>query len=707
MAKMIPLNPAPTVALPAEGWALIATEAGRYGDGLRATLHLHNGELQYCGQVRLAQPRKWKPFIDEVTSRITCEPPAIEGLIRQLTETIFVMLQPKPRPQPGVRAPTGRAQIQVNARFDREIISDAIDVLVGLNDPPTLFMRGSELVRVAPDAVQAVLFDIPRLRVLVGEVADCVTVTASEYGEETHPSRLPYTVCQDFLAMELGHAFPPLAGIRTAPVFLPGGRLLTAEGYDRDSGYLLRLRDLQGITTTFSIREALRWIFKELLVDFPFVEAYSQAHILALLLEPFARPIIRGRTPIYAIDASTRGSGKGLLADCASIIATGGTAPVMALTGESDEHDKRITALLMAGASWILLDNVTSLNSSALSAALTADVWRGRVLGASKMVMVTNDATWVATGNNIEMSSEMARRVIPIRLEPAEERPEERSGFTHAPLLEWARAHRADLVSACLSLVQAWVDAGQPRGTKILGSYESWASVIGGILDVAGIVGFLEGRESLHLESDIETADWRALCEHWWDAHQTLAVTTKDILAIAKEKNILMSLWAGRKEIAALQRMGHALQGMRGRIFGPHRVRWAGRDSTTKNAAYRLEPKGTPTRMEKRHATPHDPPIRGEGDPQTPETPQTVESRESSQSKTPPQNTRNTPSAGGVSGHGKGVSQKTPAVDNQKTADNSEASGVSGVLGCFGGLPPSYSEQQGVRGDDREEVIDV
>jgi hypothetical protein len=44
------------------------------------------------------------------------------------------------------------------------------------------------------------------------------------------PSRLPYTVCQDFLAMPLTHAFPPLAGIRPAPVFLPDGRLLAKEG---------------------------------------------------------------------------------------------------------------------------------------------------------------------------------------------------------------------------------------------------------------------------------------------------------------------------------------------------------------------------------------------------------------------------------------------------------------------------------------------
>lgn len=84
MAKMMPLTPCPSVPLPVEGWTLIATEAGRYGDGLRATFHLHNGELQHVGQLRLAQPKTWTPFIDDVALRIPGEAPAVEAVIRQL-----------------------------------------------------------------------------------------------------------------------------------------------------------------------------------------------------------------------------------------------------------------------------------------------------------------------------------------------------------------------------------------------------------------------------------------------------------------------------------------------------------------------------------------------------------------------------------------------------------------------------------------------
>ena len=46
------------------------------------------------------------------------------------------------------------------------------------------------------------------------------------------------------------------------------------------------------------------------------------------------------------------------------MIATAATAHIMALTGDEAELEKRITSLLVSGASWILMDNVTVLDSS-------------------------------------------------------------------------------------------------------------------------------------------------------------------------------------------------------------------------------------------------------------------------------------------------------------------------------------------------------
>jgi hypothetical protein len=192
----------------------------------------------------------------------------------------------------------------------------------------------------------------------------------------------------------------------------------------------------------------------------------------------------------------------------------------------------------------VLLDNATSLISAPLAAVPTATQWRGRRLGRSEIVDVPNDATWVATGNNVELSDEIARRTIPIRLDPGVERPEQRTGFAHPELVLWVREQRAILVSACLSLIQAWLEARCPDGDATLGSYESWARILGGVL---GVSGFLTERERLYTEADRETADWCALCESWWSTYAGLRVTAKDVFEVAQAHGLLLNVWGGAR----------------------------------------------------------------------------------------------------------------------------------------------------------------
>jgi hypothetical protein len=67
----------------------------------------------------------------------------------------------------------------------------------------------------------------------------------------------------------------------------------------------------------------------------------------------------------------------------------------------------------------------------------------------------------------------------------------------HPNLLGYVRTNRGQLVWAGLTLIQAWIAAGKPAGIEILASYEPWSQVMGGILSVAGIEGFLENRGEL------------------------------------------------------------------------------------------------------------------------------------------------------------------------------------------------------------------
>lgn len=477
-----------------------------------------------------------------------------------------------------------RPEIVVTGRHLRDISEEALDVL----SSEELYTRAGLVVRVNYGAAERLTN--ASLKGILERVADFVKETTKDGVLVTTPARVPGDVPADILSLPADALpFPRLESIATTPVLLPSGELLMRDGYDPETGILLRLDGLTELRHDMTTVDAVA-LLDELLYDFPFTEESGRAHAFAMLLQPVLRPVIRGPTPLYLVDAPLRGTGKGLLIDVCAIVPTGRTAPIMPLTRDGEELDKRITTLLLNGSTHVLLDNVTQIRSTVLAAALTSELWRGRILGKSEMVHVRNNATWMASGNNVELSDEIARRVMPIRLDAGVERPEERAGFRKPKLKEWTHNNRSELLSAVLSLARAWADEGMPRGEASIGSFESWAGVMSGVLSVCGVSGLLGGREMLYSQSDRETVEWSAFVQAWHEQYGQRPVTARDLFEVLKDRSLLLDLWGGRKEIGALQRLGHALKARRDRVYGELRIRPAGQDAATRNTAYRLEP---------------------------------------------------------------------------------------------------------------------
>src|SRR5262249_20438611 len=148
-----------------------------------------------------------------------------------------------------------------------------------------------------------------------------------------------------------------------------------------------------------------------LLRDFPFVSDADRAGAIAALLEPFARELISGPLPAHVVESPGPGSGKGLLADMIVLPALGGHVGMITEAREDDEWRKRITSELLAGQAAIRIDNVRrQLSSGALAAALTTGVWGDRKLGRNEAVRVAVRCSWLITGNNVAVSTEIARR---------------------------------------------------------------------------------------------------------------------------------------------------------------------------------------------------------------------------------------------------------------------------------------------------------
>lgn len=110
---------------------------------------------------------------------------------------------------------------------------------------------------------------------------------------------------------------------------------------------------------------------------------------------------------------------------------------------------------------------------------------------------------WIATGNNLRVTGDLTRRCYAVRLDARVASPHRRSNFRHANLRQWAVENRGNLIAALLTLARAWFDAGKPLADHArLGSYEAWCQVIGGILENAGVRGFLANAVELHERID-------------------------------------------------------------------------------------------------------------------------------------------------------------------------------------------------------------
>jgi hypothetical protein len=336
----------------------------------------------------------------------------------------------------------------------------------------------------------------------------------------------------------------------------------------------------------------------EVLSDFPVLDRASRANTFALLLSPIIRPHI-DLAPLALIDAPQAGTGKGLLTDVVSIIATGRPSAKGSPPREDAELEKRITALLSEGSTFIVFDDLAhTLRSPVLANALTASEWKGRLLGRSEMIAIPQRATWIVTGNNIQLGGDIARRCFWVRLDAKTSQPYRRDDFKHPNLLSYVKEQRGSLLAALFTLARSWHCAGcPPSRVKPLGSFEAWTRTIGGILEHAGIEGFLGNADELYEQADDESAQWEYFLRACEESFGASAVTSSEVeLRIASDSSLQNSLpdfladarTNGKSDFKKL--LGKALRKRAGRLYGDDglHVRRAGNDTRKKVATWRF-----------------------------------------------------------------------------------------------------------------------
>jgi putative DNA primase/helicase len=474
-------------------------------------------------------------------------------------------------------------------RLDRpahEVQDALIAELDHANAPdPVVFQRGRSLVRVvdthsggAP-VPQIEAFTTDSLRPLVGRVARCVRYIASKQCD------VPIDPSRDQLAAVLTAPvwpFPVLTGLVEVPIMRLDGTIHNQPGYDAATGLMyhpapgLVVPPVPVTPTADQIAAARALLLDDLLGDFPFKTDAERANAVALLLLPFVRPLIDGPTPLHLIESPTPGSGKSLLVETLLRPALGWRLVADPDKTDETETAKWVTAKAAAGSPACWIDNVRSgLDNSVLANALTSTRWSSRLLGGNELIECEFRPIWTATANNPVLTEELIRRTVRIRLDAETDRPGQRTGFRHPNLRAWATAQRGALIAAALTLVRAWVVAGRPLGTQVMGSFESYAETLGGILAVVAVPDFLGNLEELYEVADAEGAQWGRLVELWAEKYGYQAVSVGDLYLLATQIDGF-DLGSGNTERSHKVKFGMMLTKQRDKIYGPLKIVHAG-----------------------------------------------------------------------------------------------------------------------------------
>ena len=281
-------------------------------------------------------------------------------------------------------------------------------------------------------------------------------------------------------AAEYRH-LPVLNGLARQPYLRPDGSLVQAAGYDAATG-MFGVFD----PTEFSIAdqptreeaESALQLLKNLLEEFSFKNDTDEAAALSAFLTAAIRPSLPS-APMFHVRAPQISSGKSFLCEIMTGFATPQRSAPLTFPKDEVECEKVLLAALLPAPAVVTFDNLTGdlVSHKSLCAALTSECMTGRILGVSKTATVSTRTLFLSSGNNVGPVKDMTRRCIVINLDPACEIPAARV-FKNPNLLSNLRRNRGQYVSAALTIIRAWIVAGQPKQEcKSLASYGEWSDL--------------------------------------------------------------------------------------------------------------------------------------------------------------------------------------------------------------------------------------
>lgn len=348
---------------------------------------------------------------------------------------------------------------------------------------------------------------------------------------------------------------------------------LLPEGYDPGSKtFTVPTLDFE---TDWPLEDSLLWL-ESTFGGFPFYESGDlfarrsfAAHVAAMLGVFISNLLPENATrPMVVANGNQPGLGKTLLIHAALSPVHG---PVEDDSKPKEESELRslLGAAALAGAPYIVLDDVGSLHSHDLNKFITSPIHSPRVLGKSLRVRCPNRTQIFATGNGLNLTSDLDRRALVVDLFCPEDamKRDIRDPLTNSQV--FGDEYRRAALGALWALVRHWNEAGRPICREARKpSFESYASLVGSIVVAGGFANPFGPRECTSGGDEAGRALERVIAKLAGEAIFGESANADQILAALREDDTLDLVCAGAKnDIGQRQTVGHKLRKLRGRTL--------------------------------------------------------------------------------------------------------------------------------------------
>ena len=326
---------------------------------------------------------------------------------------------------------------------------------------------------------------------------------------------------------------PRLTGAISTPTLRPDGSILQKPGYDPGMRVYYdpcgveypEIPDKPDKRAAIAALDLLLVTFS----SFPYQADVDKSVAMAAALTALVRRSLPA-APMIGISAPKPGSGKTLLADGISILATGTRAPAMTFARTDEEAQKTALSVLMQGDPVVLIDNIERpLEGDWLCSILTEETYSQRGLGGNEMVTVPTRTLFIATGNNLRVARDLRTRTLLCRVDAKMERPEQRE-FNY-DFRTRMQQQRPEIVAAGLTLLRAFIVSGQHSRVyvKPWGRFEHWSDMVRAPLKWLGLADPCDSLDTIERSDPVRAEQLRVMW-NWFELFGDRQMTAREVI---------------------------------------------------------------------------------------------------------------------------------------------------------------------------------